>query len=50
MITEAGTNIASAMNVVWDLMTANPMLLLFVGAAVVTIGFTFFRKARRAAH
>lgn len=47
MITEAGTSITSAMGVTWDLMTANPLLTLFVGAGVVSLGFAFFRKAKR---
>ena len=49
MVTEAGTTIASAMGVTWDLMTANPMLTLFVGAGVVGLGFSFFRRSKRLA-
>lgn len=47
-ISEAGTNIASAMGVTWDLMTANPLLTFFLGVAIVSIGFRFFHKAKRA--
>jgi len=47
-ISEAGTNIAAAMGVTWDLMTANPLLTLFLGASLVSLGFRFFRKAKRA--
>ena len=36
------------MGVTWDLMTANPLLTLFMGAGIITLGFTYFRKAKRA--
>ena len=49
LITEAGTGITAAMGVTWDLMTANPLLTLFVGAGIISMGFTYFRKAKRAA-
>lgn len=49
-ITEAGTNIAEAMKVTWSLMTANPLLTFFLGVSIVSIGFRFFRKAKRAVH
>lgn len=34
---------------VWDLMTGNPLLLVFICASLVSLGFTFYRKAKRAA-
>jgi len=34
------------MGITWDLMTANPLLTLFVGAGIVSLGFRFFRKAK----
>ena len=34
---------------VWDIMTANPVLLVFLCAGLVTLGFSIFRKAKRAA-
>ena len=46
-ISEAGTNIAAAMGVTWDLMTANPLLTFFLGVAIVSIGFRFFHKAKK---
>lgn len=46
-ISEAGTNITAAMGVTWDLMTANPLLTLFLGAGIITLGFGFFRKAKK---
>lgn len=47
-ISEAGTNITAAMGVTWDLMTANPLLTLFLGAGIISLGFAFFRRAKRA--
>lgn len=47
-ITEAGTNLASAMEVTWTMMTANPLLTFFLGVGIVKLGFTFFKKAKRA--
>lgn len=49
LITEAGTTIGSAIGVTWDLMTANPLLTLSLGAGVISLGFAFFRKAKRTA-
>lgn len=49
-ITEAGTTLAAGVNVVWDLMTANPWLTLMIGVSLVSMGFGFFRRAKRAAH
>lgn len=46
-ISEAGTNITAAMGVTWDLMTANPLLTLFLGAGIIALGFGFFRKAKK---
>jgi hypothetical protein len=34
---------------VWDIMTSNPLLLVFICASLVTLGFSFYRKAKRAA-
>lgn len=49
LLTEAGTAITSGIGIVWDIITANPVLALFVGASVVSLGFRFFRKAKSAA-
>lgn len=49
MITDGGANITSAMGVVWEMMTANPLLILFVSAGVITLGFKFFKKAKHTA-
>lgn len=48
LLTEAGTVITSGIGIVWNIITANPILTLFVGASIVSLGFTFFKKAKRA--
>ena len=48
LITEAGTTLGAAIGVVWELMTANAWLTLGIGASVIGMGFTYFRKAKRA--
>lgn len=49
MLTEAGTVIVSGIGIAWDVITGNPILTLFLGASVLTLGFRFFRKAKGAA-
>ena len=49
LLTEAGEVIVSGIGIVWDIITANPVLTLFVGAAILSLGFRFFRKAKSAA-
>lgn len=49
LLTEAGTVITSSIGIVWNVVIANPVLTLFVGASIVSLGFVFFRKAKRAA-
>ena len=49
LITEAGTAITAGISMVWDVMTGNPLLVVFVGASLVSLGFRFFRKAKRTA-
>ena len=34
---------------VWEVMTANPVLAVFLCVSLLSIGFTVFRKAKRAA-
>ena len=34
---------------VWDVMTANPVLCVFICVSLLSIGFSVFRKAKRAA-
>lgn len=49
LMSDAATNIGTAISSVWTIMTANPLLTLFVGATIISLGFAFFRKAKRAA-
>ncbi len=46
MLTEAGEFLSSGIGVVWDLMTANPILTLFIGASLVTLAIGFFKKIK----
>ena len=48
-ILETSTTLADLVKDVWDMMTANPLLLVFICASLVTLGFSFYRKAKRAA-
>lgn len=34
---------------VWDVMTANPILCVFICVSLLSVGFAVFRKAKRAA-
>lgn len=34
---------------VWDIMTANPVLCVFICVSLLGVGFSVFRKAKRAA-
>ncbi len=43
------TTLADLVKSVWDIMTANPILTLFICAGLVTLGFSIFRRAKRAA-
>ncbi len=43
------TTLATLVKDVWDIMTGNPVLLVFICAGLVTLGFSMFRKAKRAA-
>ena len=42
------TTLATLVKDVWDIMTGNPVLV-FICAGLVTLGFSLFRKAKRAA-
>ena len=41
--------VVSLMNKVWELMTSNPLLTLFLAAGLLTIGVRVFRQIKRAA-
>lgn len=47
LLSSAGTSITSAVSLVWDIATSNPLCAFFVGVAVVGVGFTVFKKVRR---
>lgn len=49
MLTSAGETIVSGLDIVWNVVTGNTLLTLFVGASVLSMSFGFFRKAKRAA-
>lgn len=49
IISDAGDAITSAMGLAWNFMTANPLLIVFCGAGLLTLGFAFFKKAKRTA-
>ena len=48
-ILENTSTLATVVGSVWELMTGNPLLLVFICASLVSLGFVFFRKAKRAA-
>lgn len=48
-ILENTSTLADMVKNVWDIMTSNPLLLVFICASLVTLGFSFYRKAKRAA-
>lgn len=49
LLTGATTVITAAMASVWDLITGNPLLIVYAGAGLLALGFRFFRRARRVA-
>lgn len=49
IISDAGEAVTSAIGVAWDVMTANPILIVFLGAGLLSLGFAFFKKAKRTA-
>lgn len=49
LLTSAGSNISAALTQVWSIITSNDLLQLSVGASILSLGFAFFRKARRTA-
>ena len=43
------SSIETVVGDVWDVMTANPVLCVFICVSLLSIGFAVFRKAKRAA-
>lgn len=51
-VTSILSNVSSIKTVVgdvWDVMTSNPILCVFICVSLLSIGFAVFRKAKRAA-
>ena len=51
-VTSILSNVSSIKTVVsdvWDVMTGNPILCVFICVSLLSIGFALFRKAKRAA-
>lgn len=48
-VLSAFDTVTSLMTKVWDLMTSNPLLTLFLAAGLVAIGVRVFRQIKRAA-
>lgn len=49
LLSETGTVMAKGLKIVWDLIVSNPVLELFVGVSILSLGFVIFRKAKNAA-
>ena len=47
-IVTAMGSLVEVMGEVWEVMTANPLLLAFLGAALFSLGVTIFRKVKGA--
>ena len=43
------SSIKTVVSDVWDVMTGNPILCVFICVSLLSIGFAVFRKAKRAA-
>lgn len=43
------SSITQVVGDVWEIMTSNPLLMVFMCASLLTLGFAFYRKAKRAA-
>ena len=43
------SSIKTVVGDVWDVMTGNPILCVFICVSLLSIGFAVFRKAKRAA-
>lgn len=47
LLSEVGPVITTGLDTVWDLVTANPLLTFFIGCSVLSVGFRFFKKAKK---
>ena len=43
------STLTSLMSSVWQVMTANPMLTVFLAASLLTVGISIFKRIKRAA-
>ena len=50
LLTETGELVTSGLPIVWNIITGNVVLTIMVGASLLSLAFTFYRKAKRAAH
>jgi len=50
LLTDVTTVAPQVMSLVWDLVTSNPLTTFFAGTGIAFMGFSWFRKAKRAAH
>lgn len=48
-IVKAMDNVADVMEQVWIIMVSNPLLVVFLAAALFTVGVRIFRKVKRSA-
>lgn len=43
------STVTELMTAIWDMMTSNPLLTLFVAVSLIGIGVTVFKRVKRAA-
>lgn len=48
-VLSATDTVATLMSKVWSVMTANPLLTLFLAASILGIGLTIFNKVKKTA-
>ena len=48
-IVSTTSTVVELMGVVWQTMTANPLLTFFLGTSLLSVGIRFFRKIKGAA-
>lgn len=49
LLTETGELVVTGLPIVWNIITGNVVLTIMVGASLLSLGFAFYRKAKRAA-
>lgn len=48
MISSAGSAIGSGINVLWEQITTNPLLSLFIGFSIIGVAIAFFTSLKHA--